>query len=46
MGLQRDAWVRPKLVIHTLNADPKAKPVAQPARVFHNEIEKQIVKGV
>ena len=29
----------PGLVVHTLNLDPKAKLVAQPARVFHTEIE-------
>ena len=46
MGLQRDVWVRPRLVVHTLNVDPKAKPMAQPAKVFHTEIEKQIVKEV
>ena len=34
------------LVIHTLNVDPEAKPVAQPARVFHIEIEGQIVREV
>ena len=34
------------LVVHTLNVDLEAKPVAQPARVFHTEIEKQIVKEV
>ena len=28
------------LVMHTLNVDPEAKP----ARVFHTEIEEQIVK--
>ena len=27
------------LVVHTLNVDPEAKPVAPPARVFHTEIE-------
>ena len=32
------------LVVHTLNVDPEAKPVAQPARIFHTEIEEQIVK--
>ena len=32
------------LVVHTRNVDPKAKPVAQPARVFHTEIEEQIMK--
>ena len=36
----------PGLVIHTLNVDPEAKPVAQPARVFHIEIEGQIVREV
>ena len=29
----------PGLVAHTLNVDPEAKPVAQPARIFHIEIE-------
>ena len=29
----------PGLVAHTLNVDPGAKPVAQPARIFHTEIE-------
>ena len=28
-----------ELVVHMLNVDPEAKPVAQPARVFHTEIE-------
>ena len=32
------------LVVHTLNVDPEAKPVAQPARIFHTKIEEQIVK--
>ena len=36
----------PRLVVHTLNADLEAKLVAQPARVFHIEIEGQIVKEV
>jgi len=36
----------PGLVMHTLNVDPEAKPVAQLARVFHTEIEEQIVKEV
>ena len=36
----------PGLVAHTLNVDPKAKPMAQPARIFHIEIEGQIVKEV
>ena len=29
----------PGLVAHMLNVDPEAKPVAQPARIFHTEIE-------
>ena len=36
----------PGLIAHTLNVDPQAKPVAQPARIFHTEIEGQIVKEV
>ena len=36
----------PGLVVHTLNVDPGAKPVAQPARIFHTKIEGQIVKEV
>ena len=35
----------PGLIAHTLNADPHAKPVAQPARI-HTEIKGQIVKEV
>ena len=38
--------LNPRLVVHTLNVDPEAKPVAQPARIFHTEIEGQIVKDV
>ena len=34
------------LVVHTLNVDPEAKPIAQPARVFHTKIEEQIIKEV
>ena len=29
----------PGLVVHTLNVEPEAKPVAQPARIFHTKIE-------
>ena len=36
----------PGLVVHMLNVDPEAKPVAQPARIFHTKIERQIVKEV
>ena len=35
-----------RLVVHTLNIDPEAKLMAQPTRVFHIEIEEQIVKEV
>ena len=38
--------LNPGFVAHTLNADPEAKSVAQPARIFHTEIEGQIVKEV
>ena len=34
------------LVVHTLNVDPEAKPVSQPARIFHTEIKGQIIKEV
>ena len=34
----------PGLIAHMLNVDPQAKPVAQLARIFHTEIEGQIVK--
>ena len=36
----------PRLVVHTLNVDLEAKPMAQPVRIFHTEIEKQMVKEV
>ena len=36
----------PGLVVHTLNVDLEAKPMAQPARIFHTEIGGQIVKEV
>ncbi|XP_050258967.1 uncharacterized protein LOC126703961 [Quercus robur] len=36
----------PGLVVHMHNVDLGAKPVALPARVFHIEIEEQIVKEV
>ena len=34
------------LVMHTLNMDLETRPVAQPARIFHTEIEGQIVNEV
>ena len=36
----------PGLVVHMLNVDLEAKPIAQPARIFHTEMERQIVKEV
>ena len=36
----------PGLIAYMLNVDQQAKPVAQPARIFHTEIEGQIVKEV
>ena len=36
----------PRLVAHSLKVDPEARPVAQPARIFHTKIEGQIVKEV
>ena len=36
----------PGLVMHTLNVDLEARPVAQPARIFHTKIEGQIVNEV
>jgi len=34
------------LVVHTLNVEPGTKPVAQLARVFHIDIEAQIIQEV
>ena len=36
----------PGMVVHILNVDPEAKPVAQPTRIFHTEIKGQIVEEV
>ena len=36
----------PRLVVHSLNVDPGMKPVVQPVRVFHTEVEAQIVQEV
>ena len=36
----------PGLVVHSLNVDPRMRPVVQPARVFHTEVEAQIVQEV
>ena len=34
------------LVVHGLNVDPGVKPVIQPARVFHTDVETQITQEV
>ncbi len=36
----------PDLVVHALNVDPGSKPVIQPKRVFHPEVEAQITQEV
>ena len=36
----------PGLVVHSLNVDPGVKPVVQPARVFHTNVEAQITQEV
>ena len=36
----------PGLVVHSLNVDPRIRSVVQPARVFHTEVEAQIVQEV
>ena len=36
----------PGLVIHSLNVDPGVRPVIQPARVFHTDVEAQITQEV
>ena len=36
----------PRLVAHMLNVNLEAKPVAQPAKIFHTEIKRQIVREV
>ena len=38
--------LNPGLIAYTLNVDQQAKPMAQPARIFHTEIEGHIVKEV
>ena len=35
----------PRLVIHSPNVDPRFKPIVQPARVFHTDIEAQKIQG-
>ena len=36
----------PGLVVHALNMDPGVKPVIQPTRVFHTDVETQITQEV
>ena len=36
----------PRLVVHTLNVDLRVKPVIQPAKVFHTDVETQITQEV
>nr|XP_023896958.1 uncharacterized protein LOC112008838 [Quercus suber] len=36
----------PGLVVHSLNVDPGIKPVVQPAKVFHTNVEAQITQEV
>ena len=36
----------PGLVVHSLNVDPRVKPVVQPTKVFHTDIEAQITQEV
>ena len=36
----------PGLVVHSLYMDPGIRPVVQPARVFHTEVEAQIIQEV
>ena len=36
----------PNLVAHALNVEPGVKPVIQPMRTFHPDVEAQIIKEV
>ena len=36
----------PGLVVHSLNMDPGVRPIVQPAKVFHTEVEAQIIQEV
>ena len=38
--------LNPNLVAHALNVEPGVKPVIQPMRTFHPDIEAQIIKEV
>ena len=36
----------PNLVTHALNVEPRAKPVVQPMRTFHPDVEAQIIQEI
>ena len=36
----------PNLVAHALNVEPEAKPVVQPMRTFHPDVEAQIIQKI
>ena len=36
----------PGLVAHALNVEPRTRPVVQPMRTFHPEVEAQIIKEI
>ena len=36
----------PGLVVHSFNVDPRVKPVVQPAKVFHTNVEAQLTQEV
>ena len=36
----------PRLVAHALNVEPRTRPVVQPMRTFHPEVEAQIIKEI
>ena len=38
--------IKPKLVAHSLNVEPGIRPVVQPMRTFHPEVEAQITQEV
>ena len=38
--------IDPKLVTHSLNVEPSTRPVIQPMRTFHLEVEAQIIQEV
>ena len=38
--------INPKLVAHSLNVEPDTRPIVQPMRTFHSEVEAQITQEV